>query len=130
MPLQIIEGAAACINACPTEAITGPYQVDGSKCISYLTIELKDALPNEFKEKMDDWMFGCDVCQDVCPWNKFSKSHQEPLFNPHPELLKMTSNDWKELTNETFKEIFKDSAVKRTKFEGLSKNINFLKEIN
>jgi len=130
MPLQIIEGATACIDACQTEAITGPYQVDGSKCISYLTIELKDALPNEFKGKMDDWMFGCDVCQDVCPWNKFSKSHQEPLFNPHPELLKMTSNDWKELTNETFKEIFKDSAVKRTKFEGLSKNINFLKEIN
>jgi epoxyqueuosine reductase len=120
----------ACIDACPTEAITNPYQVDGSKCISYFTIELKDALPNEFKGKMDDWMFGCDVCQDVCPWNKFSKPNEEPLFNPHPELLKMTSNDWKELTLETFKEVFKDSAVKRTKFEGLSRNINFLKEIN
>lgn len=120
----------ACIDACPTEAITNPYQVDGSKCISYFTIELKDALPNEFKGKMDDWMFGCDVCQDVCPWNKFSKHHEEPLFNPHPELLKMTSNDWKELTLETFKEVFKDSAVKRTEFEGLSRNINFLKEIN
>lgn len=120
----------ACIDACPTEAITNPYQVDGSKCISYFTIELKDALPNEFKGKMDDWMFGCDVCQDVCPWNKFSKPHEEPLFNPHPELLKMTSNDWKELTLETFKEVFKDSAVKRTEFEGLSRNINFLKEIN
>jgi epoxyqueuosine reductase len=120
----------ACIDACPTEAITNPYQVDGSKCISYFTIELKDALPNEFKGKMDDWMFGCDVCQDVCPWNKFSKPNEEPLFNPHPELLKMTSNDWKELTLETFKEVFKDSAVKRTKFEGLSRNISFLKEIN
>ena len=120
----------ACIDACPTEAITNPYQVDGSKCISYFTIELKDALPNEFKGKMDDWMFGCDVWQDVCPWNKFSKPHEEPLFNPHPELLKMTSNDWKELTLETFKEVFKDSAVKRTKFEGLSRNISFLKEIN
>ena len=75
-------------------------------------------------------MFGCDVCQDVCPWNKFSKAHEEPLFNPHPELLKMTSNEWKELTLETFKEVFKDSAVKRTKFEGLSRNISFLKEIN
>jgi epoxyqueuosine reductase len=118
----------ACIDACPTDAITNPYQVDGSKCISYFTIELKEALPTEFKGKMDDWMFGCDVCQDVCPWNKFSKPHQEPLFNPHPELLNMTSKDWEELTEDTFKEVFKDSAVKRTKFKGLTRNINFLKK--
>lgn len=119
----------ACINACPTDAITSPYQVDGSKCISYFTIELKDALPTEFKGKMDDWMFGCDVCQDVCPWNKFSKPHEEPLFNPHPELLQMTSSDWTELTAETFEKVFKDSAVKRTKLEGLTRNIEFLKPI-
>ena len=118
----------ACIDACPTDAITNPYQVDGSKCISYFTIELKEALPTEFKGKMDDWMFGCDVCQDVCPWNKFSKPHQEPLFNPHPELLNMTSKDWEELTEDTFKEVFKDSSVKRTKFKGLTRNINFLKK--
>jgi len=117
----------ACIDACPTDAITSPYQVDGSKCISYFTIELKDALPTEFKGKMDDWMFGCDVCQDVCPWNKFSKPHEEPLFNPHPELLQMTSSDWTELTAETFQKVFKDSAVKRTKLEGLTRNIEFLK---
>jgi epoxyqueuosine reductase len=119
----------ACIDACPTEAITNPYQVDGSKCISYFTIELKDALPTEFKGKLDDWMFGCDVCQDVCPWNKFSKPHQEPLFNPHPELLQMTSSDWSELTAETFQKVFKESAVKRTKLEGLTRNIEFLKPI-
>jgi len=119
----------ACIDACPTDAITSPYQVDGSKCISYFTIELKDALPTEFKGKMDDWMFGCDVCQDVCPWNKFSKPHEEPLFKPHPELLQMTSSDWTELTAETFQKVFKDSAVKRTKLEGLTRNIEFLKPI-
>ena len=119
----------ACIDACPTDAITSPYQVDGSKCISYFTIELKDALPTEFKGKMDDWMFGCDVCQDVCPWNKFSKPHEEPLFNPHPELLQMTSSDWTELTAETFQKVFKDSAVKRTKLEGLTRNIEFLKPV-
>ncbi len=119
----------ACIDACPTEAISEPYQVDGSKCISYFTIELKDSLPSEFKEKMDNWMFGCDVCQDVCPWNKFSKPHQEPLFNPHPDLLTMSSQDWKELTDETFKQVFKDSAVKRINFEGLTRNIHFLKVI-
>ena len=119
----------ACIDACPTDAITNPYQVDGSKCISYFTIELKDALPTEFKGKMDDWIFGCDVCQDVCPWNKFSKPHEEPLFNPHPELLQMTSSDWTELTAETFQKVFKDSAVKRTKLEGLTRNIEFLKPV-
>ena len=118
----------ACIDACPTEAITEPYVVDGSKCISYFTIELKENIPTEFKGKMDDWMFGCDVCQDVCPWNRFSKAHSEPLFNPHPELLSMTKKDWEEITEDTFKKVFKNSAVKRTKFSGLKRNINFLND--
>lgn len=117
-----------CIDACPTQAITEPYVVDGSKCISYFTIELKEKIPSEFKGKFDDWMFGCDVCQDVCPWNRFSKAHSEPLFNPHPELLSMTKKDWEEITEDVFKEIFKNSAVKRTKFEGLRRNIKFLKD--
>ncbi|MGR7812473.1 tRNA epoxyqueuosine(34) reductase QueG [Lacinutrix undariae] len=116
-----------CIDACPTQAITEPYVVDGSKCISYFTIELKDNLPQEFKGKFDDWMFGCDVCQDVCPWNRFSKSHSEPLFNPHPELLDMTKKDWEEITQDTFQKVFQKSAVKRTKFSGLERNIKFLK---
>ena len=118
----------ACIDACPTQAITAPYQVDGSKCISYYTIELKDAIPDHAKGQFDDWMFGCDVCQDVCPWNRFSTSHSEPLFNPHPDLLTMTYQDWDEITQEVFSEIFRKSAVKRTKFSGLQRNINFLKE--
>jgi epoxyqueuosine reductase len=117
----------ACIDACPTEAIVAPYVVDGSKCISYFTIELKENLPPEMKEKFDDWAFGCDICQDVCPWNKFSKPHNEPLFNPNPELLSMSKKDWEEITEETFKVVFKNSAVKRTKFEGLKRNIEFLK---
>ena len=118
----------ACINACPTQAITDSYVVDGSKCISYFTIELKENIPTEFKGKFDDWMFGCDICQDVCPWNRFSKSHNEPLFNPHPELLSMTKKDWEEITEDVFKKVFKDSAVKRTKYSGLKRNIDFLKE--
>ncbi|WP_346880682.1 tRNA epoxyqueuosine(34) reductase QueG [uncultured Algibacter sp.] len=118
----------ACIDACPTEAIVEPYVVDGSKCISYLTIELKENMPTAFKGKMDDWMFGCDVCQDVCPWNRFSKPHNEPLFNPHPELLSMTKKDWEDITEDVFKKVFQKSAVKRTKYSGLKRNINFLKE--
>lgn len=117
-----------CIDACPTEAITEPYVVDGSKCISYATIELKDKIPTEFKGQFDDWMFGCDICQDVCPWNRFSKAHSEPLFNPHPELLSMTKKDWEEITEDVFKELFRKSPVKRTKFEGLKRNIEFLKD--
>ncbi len=117
-----------CIDACPTQAITAPFVVDGSKCISYFTIELKENIPTEFKGKFDDWMFGCDICQDVCPWNRFSKPHSEPLFNPHPKLLSMTKKDWEEITEDVFKKIFKDSAVKRTKFEGLKRNIQFLKD--
>lgn len=116
----------ACIDACPTDAIYEPYKVDGSKCISYYTIELKDSIPEAEKGKFEDWMFGCDICQDVCPWNRFSKPHNEPLFNPHPDLLQMTKQDWEEITRETFNEIFQKSAVKRTKYQGLKRNINFL----
>ncbi|MBK86858.1 MAG: tRNA epoxyqueuosine(34) reductase QueG [Flavobacteriaceae bacterium] len=117
----------ACIDACPTEAITEPYQVDGSKCISYFTIELKDNIPSEFKGKFDNWMFGCDTCQDVCPWNRFSKHHSEPLFNPKPELLSMSKKDWEEITQETFNKVFKKSPVKRAKYSGIARNIRFLR---
>lgn len=116
-----------CIDACPTEAIVAPYLIDGSKCISYLTIELKDAiLPTEFKGKMDNWMFGCDICQDVCPWNRFSKPTNEERFSPKNSLLQLSNSDWKDLTHEVFNELFKNSAVKRTKFDGLKRNIDFL----
>ncbi len=117
----------ACIDSCPTEAIVSPYVVDGSKCISYYTIELKDNLPLEIKGKLDDWAFGCDVCQDVCPWNKFSKPHSEPLFNANPDLLSFSKKDWDEITDDTFRQVFKNSAVKRTKLEGFKRNIEFLK---
>ena len=116
----------ACIDACPTEAIVSPYVVDGSKCISYFTIELKENIPVEMKGKFSDWIFGCDICQDVCPWNKFSKAHNEPLFNPNSDLLSFSKKDWQEITNDTFQKVFKNSAVKRTKFEGFKRNINFL----
>ncbi|MCK0155568.1 tRNA epoxyqueuosine(34) reductase QueG [Cellulophaga sp. F20128] len=117
----------ACIDACPTQAIVEPYVVDGSKCISYFTIELKNEIPTDVKGQFDDWVFGCDVCQDVCPWNKFSKPHSEPLFNPHPDLLSMTKKDWEEITEDVFRKVFQKSAVKRTKFSGLQRNIKFLK---
>ena len=117
----------ACIDACPTEAILPNNVVDGSKCISYFTIELKDEiLPKEVKGKFNDWMFGCDICQDVCPWNRFSKPHNEPLFNPNEKLLNYSKNDWEEITEEIYREIFKKSAVKRTKFKGVKRNIDFL----
>jgi epoxyqueuosine reductase len=115
-----------CIDACPTEAIVAPYVVDGSKCISYFTIELKNEFPKEVKGKFDNWMFGCDICQDVCPWNKFAKPHQEKLFEPSTALLSMNKKEWEEITAETFQVLFKNSAVKRTKFEGLKRNINWL----
>ena len=118
----------ACIDACPTNAIVADRVVDGSKCISYFTIELKNEIPISEKGKFQDWMFGCDICQDVCPWNRFSKPHNEPLFNPHPELLSMTKKDWDEITEDVFREIFKKSAVKRTKYTGLTRNIQFLKD--
>lgn len=117
----------ACIDACPTQAIIAPYQVDGSKCISYYTIELKENLPEDAKGKLDDWAFGCDVCQDVCPWNRFSKAHNEPLFNPNPDILSFSKKDWEEITEEVFLKVFKNSPIKRTKFEGIKRNINFLK---
>ena len=116
----------ACIDACPTEAIVAPYVVDGSKCISYFTIELKENIPQEMKGKFNDWAFGCDICQDVCPWNKFSKPHKEPLFNPNSELLAMSKKDWEEITEETFNLVFKNSPLKRTKYEGMLRNIDFL----
>ena len=118
----------ACIDACPTNAIVEPYVVDGSKCISYFTIELKENIPTFYKGKFDNWMFGCDVCQDVCPWNRFSIQHNEQLFDPHPYLLSMTKKDWEEITKEVFNDLFKKSAVKRTKYSGLKRNINFLKD--
>ena len=118
----------ACLDACPTEAIVAPYVVDGSKCISYFTIELKDNLPQEMKGKFDDWMFGCDVCQDVCPWNRFSKSHNEPLFQTNSDILNFSKSDWEEITVDTFQKVFKNSALKRTKYDGLLRNINFLKK--
>jgi epoxyqueuosine reductase len=117
----------ACIDACPTDAIVAPYIVDGSKCISYFTIELKENIPVEMKGKFEDWAFGCDICQDICPWNKFSKAHKEPLFNPNPEIISMSKKDWEEITEETFKIVFKNSALKRTKFEGLKRNVDFIK---
>lgn len=117
-----------CIDACPTDAIIGDKIVDGSKCISYLTIELKDELlPNSFEDKMDNWMFGCDICQDVCPWNRFSREHQEERFLPNKNLLKMDEEEWIHLNESTFKILFKKSAVKRTKFKGLKRNISFIK---
>jgi len=116
-----------CIDACPTEAIspTG-YFLDASRCISYLTIELREAIPESFRGKMDNWMFGCDVCQDVCPWNRFAKRHEEPALEPHPDLLAMTKGDWMELTEEVFGRVFRKSAVKRAKYAGLQQNLQFL----
>lgn len=116
-----------CIDACPTDAIVQPGVVDGSRCISYFTIELKEELPTTVKGKFKDWIFGCDICQDVCPWNRFSKPHREPDFLPHPDLKEMTKKDWEEITAETFNKVFHKSAVKRTKLEGLKRNIGFVK---
>ncbi|MCW2117872.1 epoxyqueuosine reductase [Flavobacterium sp. 7A] len=116
----------ACLDACPTQAIASPYVVDGSKCISYFTIELKENIPLEMKGHFDEWAFGCDICQDVCPWNRFSKPHNEPLFNAKPEMLSMSKKDWEDITEETFQVIFKGSPLKRTKFSGLSRNLIFL----
>ncbi|MEN9303553.1 MAG: hypothetical protein RL264_1982 [Bacteroidota bacterium] len=118
-----------CIDACPTDAIVAPYQLDARKCISYATIELKSAqLPDSFQSNMDDWIFGCDICQDVCPWNRFSTPHNEPLFEPHSALKNFKKKDWEELNEVSFREVFKKSAVKRTKLEGLKRNIAFQKK--
>lgn len=116
-----------CIDACPTDAIT-PYEVDANKCISYLTIELKDQIPDTFQSKMNNWIFGCDICQEVCPWNRFSKPHSEPTFHPKNELLELFNNNWQDLTEEVFRSVFKGSAVKRTKLEGLKRNIIMAKK--
>ncbi len=118
-----------CIDACPTDAISPEgYLLDAGKCISYFTIELKEALPEEYRDKFENWMFGCDICQRVCPWNRFSQPHDEPEFEPHPDLLKMSKKEWEELTEETFREVFRQSAVKRTKYEGLKRNIRFVSQ--
>ena len=118
----------ACIDACPTDAIPEPYKVDASRCISYFTIELKDQIPNEFEGQFKDWIFGCDICQDVCPWNRFSQPHKEPAFEPHPELKNLSKSDWEEITKDVFNELFRKSTVKRTKYEGLRRNITFAKK--
>lgn len=118
----------ACMDACPTDAIPAPYVVDGSRCISYYTIELKDELPSEMKGKFKNWIFGCDICQDVCPWNRFSKPHQEKAFQPPEELVNISNDNWKELSREVFARVFKNSAVKRTGYDGLMRNIRFVSE--
>ena len=117
----------ACLDACPTNAFVAPYKLDASKCISYFTIELKDAIPNEVKGQFDDWAFGCDICQEVCPWNRFSTPHNEPQFEPSSELLQMSSDDWHEITEAVFDRLFAESAVQRTQFSGLKRNLEFLK---
>jgi epoxyqueuosine reductase len=116
----------ACMDACPTDAIPQPYVVDGSKCISYFTIELKEEIPAEVKGKFENWIFGCDICQDVCPWNRFSKPHHEKRFEPHEDLHTLTADDWREITEDVFEKIFQKSAVKRTKLDGLKRNIRFI----
>jgi len=117
-----------CIDACPTQAIVSDKIIDGSKCISYATIELKDQIPDFFKDKMEDWMFGCDICQDVCPWNRFSAPTLEEKFRPNSDIKNFTKQDWKDITQEIFSSVFKKSAVKRTKFSGLKRNLDFLSE--
>ncbi len=116
-----------CIDACPTDAILPGKVVDGSKCISYFTIELKDMIiPGEMKGKFDNWMFGCDTCQDVCPWNRFSHPNRETAFTPVPELLNLSTKEWEVMTEETFKRIFKDSPLRRSKFKGIQRNLKFI----
>lgn len=117
----------ACLDACPTNAFVAPYKLDASKCISYFTIELKDAIPNEVKGQFDDWAFGCDICQEVCPWNRFSTPHNEPQFEPNPALMQLSKKDWHEITEEVFNRLFEASAVQRTGFNGLKRNLEFLK---
>jgi epoxyqueuosine reductase len=115
-----------CIDACPTDAIT-PYGVDGSRCISHLTIELKDAIPQEFAGRMEGWAFGCDICQQVCPWNRFATPHTEPEFAPRPEVMGLGAEEWHGMTEVVFDRLFEGSAVKRTKYAGLMRNLRFLR---
>ena len=117
-----------CIDACPTDAIIEPYKLDARKCISYFTIELKENIPTDMKGHFDNWAFGCDICQDVCPWNRFSKPNQEPLFQNQTSLLDMTKKDWYEITEDVFNKTFKDSPVQRTKYAGLKRNLDFIKQ--
>lgn len=117
-----------CIDACPTEAILSPALIDAKKCISYLTIELREEIPQTFNDKMENWVFGCDICQDVCPWNRFSVPNSEPEFQPNEQLLKLRKDEWMDITEDVFKVLFKNSAVKRTKYSGLARNIDFLKQ--
>ncbi len=119
-----------CMEACPTGAIIQPYVVDGSRCISYFTIELKDAIPVEQKGKFENWVFGCDICQEVCPWTRFAKPHQTTDFNPPAELMEMTGQEWHEITEEVFRKYFKNSAVKRAGYKGLKRNLEFIKQIS
>lgn len=116
----------ACMDACPTDAIPEPYVVDGSRCISYFTIELKDEIPSDMKGKFGNWVFGCDICQDVCPWNRFSVPHNEPAFTPDRQL-QMTSSEWREMTEDVFRAVFRKSALKRTGFKGLMRNLKFVR---
>ncbi len=119
-----------CIDSCPTEAILPDKKIDGSKCISYFTIELKDEIPFEMAGKFEDWIFGCDICQDVCPWNRFSLTHNEEKFHPKDELIHYSKSDWEEITEDVFQKIFQKSPVKRTKFDGLKRNIAFVQNLN
>ena len=128
-PMQDFCGTCTrCIDACPTDAIIKPYIVDGSKCISYFTIELKEEIPASYSGKFDDWAFGCDICQEVCPWNRFSKQNTESSFQPKQELMELQATEWEELTQEIFSRLFKDSAMKRAGYSGLKKNLNFLRK--
>ena len=115
----------ACLDACPTDALYEPYKIDASKCISYFTIELKDQFSNDLNKDFNDWIFGCDICQDVCPWNKFSIPNKEPLLNPKNEINQYSKKDWLELTDEVFKVVFKETPLERTKFKGLKRNIQY-----
>jgi len=116
-----------CIDACPTDAIDeNGFVLNASKCISYLTIELKEAIPDEFKGKMENWAFGCDICQEVCPWNRFSEPHNEAAFKPKESFLEMREKEWHEMTEEVFQRVFRKSAIKRTKYSGLVRNLRFL----
>lgn len=119
-----------CIDACPTDALIAPYQINASQCISYFTIELKKEIPDNIKGSFENWIFGCDICQDVCPWNRFSSPHQTPQFFPSATFTNMSNQDWEEITEETFKVIFKNSPIQRTKLEGIKKNIQFVKKQN
>ncbi|MCG8579377.1 MAG: tRNA epoxyqueuosine(34) reductase QueG [Bacteroidales bacterium] len=120
-------GCQRCIDACPTDALVAPYKLDANKCISYLTIEHRDELPETLKSQFNNWVFGCDICQEACPWNWKARPTKEESFKPHPDLLSLSEEDWQNMDEEYFRELFRKSAVKRTKYSGLKRNLNFLK---